>query len=50
MVRSLQEALPACQIITDIDLSMPEPTPEPPAETPQPLVETPQPPAETPQP
>ena len=36
MVRSLQEALPACQIITDIDLSMPEPTPEPPAETPQP--------------
>ena len=36
MVRSLQEALPACQIITDIDLSMPEPPPEPPAETPQP--------------
>ena len=36
MVRSLQEALPACQIITDIDLSMPEPTPEPPAKTPQP--------------
>ncbi len=36
MVRSLQEALPACQIITDIDLSMPEPTPEIPAGTPQP--------------
>ena len=36
MVRSLQEALPACQIITDIDLSMPEPTPEISAETPQP--------------
>ena len=36
MVRSLQEALPGCRIVTDIDLSMPEPTPVPPAETPQP--------------
>ncbi len=31
-IRRLQEALPGCQIITDVDLSMPEPTPEPPSE------------------
>ena len=29
-IRSLQEALPGCEIITDVDLSMPEPTPVPP--------------------
>ena len=29
-VRRLQEALPACTIVTDVDLSMPEPTPVPP--------------------
>jgi Leucine-rich repeat (LRR) protein len=29
-IRTLQEALPECEIITDVDLSMPEPTPEPP--------------------
>ena len=38
-VRRLQEALPGCQIITDADLSMPEPTPVPPGtETPVPLI------------
>ena len=29
-IRRLQEALPACSIVTDVDLSMPEPTPVPP--------------------
>ena len=29
-IRRLQEALPACTIVTDVDLSMPEPTPVPP--------------------
>ena len=29
-IRQLQEALPGCEIVTDVDLSMPEPTPEPP--------------------
>ena len=29
-IRALQEALPGCTIITDVDLSMPEPTPVPP--------------------
>jgi Leucine-rich repeat (LRR) protein len=29
-IRRLQEALPACTIVTDVDLSMPEPTPAPP--------------------
>ena len=29
-VRRLQEALPGCRIVTDADLSMPEPTPAPP--------------------
>ena len=29
-IRALQVALPGCQIITDVDLSMPEPTPEAP--------------------
>ena len=29
-IRQLQEALPACRIVTDVDLSMPEPTPPPP--------------------
>ena len=32
-IRALQAALPSCQIVTDIDLSMPEPTPELPGET-----------------
>ena len=32
-IRSLQMQLPGCHIVTDIDLSMPEPTPEPPPET-----------------
>ena len=31
-IRALQAALPSCQIVTDIDLSMPEPTPAPPTE------------------
>ena len=29
-IRRLQEALPECTIVTDVDLSMPEPTPVPP--------------------
>ena len=37
-IRRLQEALPACTIITDLDLSMPEPTPIPPGATPIPLI------------
>lgn len=36
-IRRLQEALPGCQIITDADLSMPEPTPVPTA-TPVPRI------------
>ena len=38
-IRRLQEALPGCAIVTDVDLSMPEPTPEYPGEeagTPEP--------------
>ena len=34
-IRRLQEALPACSIITDVDLSMPEPTPVPPEPIPE---------------
>ena len=37
-IRALQEGLPGCRIVTDADLSMPEPTPEPPRETPVPLI------------
>ena len=37
-IRRLQEALPSCQIITDVDLSMPEPTPVPPSPTPEPAL------------
>lgn len=48
MVRSLQEALPACQIVTDIDLSMPEPTPEAPTATPVPQADSPAPPSDAP--
>ena len=38
-IRTLQEALPECEIITDIDMSMPEPTPVPPDDW-EPDVET----------
>ncbi len=43
-IRRLQEALPACSIITDLDMSMPEPTPVPP----EPVPDTPAPEAEVP--
>ena len=37
-IRALQEGLPGCRIVTDADLSMPEPTPVIPQETPVPLI------------
>lgn len=43
-IRRLQEALPQCSIITDLDMSMPEPTPVPP----EPIPDTPAPEAEVP--